>query len=300
MRTEATDFFSDGLKLGAEFHWPDEASVAPQPMVIACSGFTGLRHIHPARFARHLTERGLACFGFDYRGFADSEGPRNRVLLEEQVRDIIHAVGFVSGDDRVDASRIILLGWGMGAGLVIDAARGLPGVIGIVAANGFYNGARVQRAHRGEEGYRAFVVRVDEERRRRCRSGQAEQTDPFDIYPLDAQSRTYVDDVLRKTPGYEADAYSFELAESLLRWDVEAPAREMKVPILIAHGDENQLHPVAEAESLHRTYGGPKALFWLAGAGHTEFMHDDDPRFIKLGGRVADWIETRLGGAVDG
>ena len=295
MQTEETHVFSDGLRLGATFYWPDgRDDPTPRPVVIACSGFTGLRHIHPARFARFLTERGHACFGFDYRGFADSEGPRHRVLLEEQVRDVIHAVARASRDGRIDASRIILLGWGMGAGLVLDAARQLPGVIGIIALNGFYDGRRFQAAHRGADGLRHFVDRVTEERCERSRSGTTIEADPFDIYPLDPQSRQYVDEVLRRTEGYQAERYSFELADSLLRWAPEAHAPAMELPLLIGHGDANLLHPVGEAESLHRSYGGPKELYWIEGAGHTEFMHDDDPRFRALAAHVADWIESRL------
>lgn len=295
MQAEETSFYSDGLRLAATYCWPDDHDDAtPSPMIIANSGFTGLRHIHPARFARYLTRRGQPCFGFDYRGFADSEGARHRVLLEEQVRDIIHAAAYVAGDDRVDASQLVLLGWGMGAGLVLDAARHHPGIIGIIAINGFYDGSRVQRAHRGEAGYRAFCNRVDAERRQRSRTGTAETTDPFDLYPLDRQSRTYVDDVLRKTPGYQAELYSFELADSLLRWDPLAYADQMHLPVLIAHGSQNRLHPVEEAQSLHDAYAGPKELYWIEGAGHTEFMHDDDPTFQALGSRVADWIDKQL------
>lgn len=295
MRTEHTHFRSDGLKLAASYWWPDESDPdQPRPIVIANSGFTGLRNIHPERFARYLTARGWPCFGFDYRGFAESEGKRNRVLLEEQVRDIVHATAFVSGDDRVDPSRIILLGWGMGAGLVIDAARSLRGIFGLVAVNGFYNGCRVQRAHRGEEGFRDFLNRVERERRQRARSGQAMEVDPFEIYPLDAESRQYVDAVLRRTPGYQAERYSFELADSLLRWDVESVARDVSCPLLIAHGERNLLHPTGEAESLYQAYGGPKELYWIEGAGHTEFMHDDDPKFLALAEHVTRWIEMRV------
>ncbi|MGD2109406.1 MAG: alpha/beta hydrolase [Phycisphaerae bacterium] len=296
MRTEETNFFSDGWRLGAGFFWPDDFDVTtPQPMVIACSGFTGLRHIHPARFARYLTGCNQPCFGFDYRGFADSDGPRHRVLLEEQVRDIIHATAYVSVDERVDASQLILLGWGMGAGLVLDAARQLSGLVGIIVINGFYDGRRVQLHHRGDVGLREFCQRVDEDRQNRSRSGASTEVDPFEIYPLDPQSSQYVDTVLRQTPGYSAAAYSFELADSLLRWVPEAYADRMHRPLLIAHGDRNRLHPPSEAESLYGVYGGPKELFWIEGAGHTEFMHDDDPKFQALGARIAGWIESRLG-----
>jgi pimeloyl-ACP methyl ester carboxylesterase len=295
MQTEETQFYSDGLKLGASFYWPDDFDAAtPRPMVIACSGFTGLRHIHPARFARYLTRHGQPCFSFDYRGFADSQGARYRVLFEEQVRDIIHAVAYVGGDERVDASRLILLGWGMGAGMVLDAARHLPGIVGLIAVNGSYDGPRVQLYHRGEAAYRDFCLRVHEERRRRAQSGIADEADPFEIYPLDPLSRDYVDAVLRRTPGYQAERYSFELADSLLRWVPEAYADRMHIPLLLAHGERNELHPTTEAVALYRVYGGPKEMFWIENAGHTEFMHDDDARFQALGAHIVEWVEARL------
>jgi len=296
MRTEDHSFFSDGLTLRGSFYLPDTRSNDKQPIVIACSGFTGLRHIHPERFGRTLAAHGVPAFGFDYRGFNGSEGTPCRVLLEEQVRDIMHAIGFVMSDARIDETRILLLGWGMGAGLVLDAARCTNVPIGVMAVNGFYNGPRFQEAHRGADGLRAFRDRVNRERSARSRHGDAAQTDPFDIYPLDPQSREYVDNVLRKTPGYEAETYSFELADSLLGWNVEAHAPSMTIPLLVAHGDHNMLHPVREAQQLYDAYGGAKSLYWIEGAGHTEFMHDDDPRYIALGRTLCDWTDDLLAG----
>lgn len=298
MQSENVTFFSDGLKLTGMFFLPDEFDAgSPQPLIVSCSGFTGLCDIHPARFARYLTARGHLCFGFDYRGFADSEGERGRVLLEEQVRDILHAVAFAAADDRVDANRVILLGWGMGAGLVLDAARQLDGVIGVIGANGFYHGDRVQRAHRSDAEYQQFRETIAQERAERARTSKPRTGDPFDIYPLDPQSRTYVDNVLRKNPDYDTQDYSYELADSLLRWNAEAYAPHMDIPLLVAHGDQNKLHPTNEAQSLFDAYAGPKELFWLEGAGHTEFMLDDDPKFQALAGRIEQWVRDRIGSA---
>lgn len=296
MNSEPITFYSDGLKLTGQLFIPedDPPVTTPRPIVIACSGFTGLCHIHPARFARYFTQHGHLCAGFDYRGFADSEGDRGRVLLEEQVRDIMHATACIAGDDRVDADRIVLLGWGMGAGLVIDAARALPGVIGLIAVNGFYVGKRFLREHHDESSFARYVRATDAERTERSRSGRARFVDPFDLYPLDPQSRGYVDAVLRKTVAYEAESYSFELADSLLRWNVEAYVNAMEVPLLVAHGEKNMLHPTREAQALHDQYGGPKSLYWLPGAGHTEFMDDDDPKFQTLASHIEQWIRGRI------
>jgi len=296
MRDEQITFWSDGLKLDGRLFMPDEFDgSAPSPLIMVCPGFTGLCAIHPARFARYLTARGHWCMGFDYRGFAASEGERGRVLLEEQVRDIMHAAAFASADDRVDADRIVLLGWGMGAGLALDAARRLEGIAGVAAVNGFYVGERVQRAHRGDEGYRRFRAAVAAERVGRARTGEAKRGDPFEIYPLDRQSRQYVDAELRRYADYDTEGYSWELADALLGWDVEAHASRMALPLLVAHGDQNKLHPTSEARSLYDAYAGPKQLYWLEGAGHTEFMTDDDPNFQALAGRIEAWIVELVG-----
>lgn len=295
MQTEHVTFYSDGLKLDGAFHLPDEFDDSIEhPLVIPCSGFTGLRQIHPERFARYLTERGHLCFSFDYRGFGASEGVRRRVILEEQVRDVLHAVGYVESDARVNNERLFLLGWGMGAGVVLDAARELLGAIGVICINGFYSGKRVQQSHHTTRGFLEFRDRVRAEYASRARSGQVGWDDPFYYYPLDDDSRHYVEEVLRRQPGYDVEQYSGELADSLLRWYPEAHAPWMRTPLLIAHGTRNALHPFTEAEALFTAYGGPKELYRIEGAGHTEWMFDDNPHFQALSARIDRWLRKWL------
>jgi fermentation-respiration switch protein FrsA (DUF1100 family) len=295
MQTEEVTFYSDGLKLDGAFHLPDDFHPSrPCPLVIPCSGFTGLRQIHPERFARYLTQHGYLCFSFDYRGFGKSEGIRRRVILEEQVRDVLHAVGFAESDPRVRQNRLILLGWGMGAGVVLDAARELLGVIGLIAINGLYSGKRVQESHHTTKGFLEFRDRVRADYSSRAQSGEVRWDDPFYYYPLDEDSRKYVEAELRKHSGYDVETYSGELADSLLRWYPEAHAGYMRTPLLIAHGTRNALHPLGEAEALFSAYGGPKELYWIEGAGHTEWMFDDNPHFRALGARIVRWLEKLL------
>lgn len=295
MKNEEVTFFSDGLKLRGTFHLPDHFDASRRhPLIVPCSGFTGLRHIHPERFARFFTARGCLCFSFDYRGFGDSEGTRRRVVLEEQVRDLLHAIGYADGDPRVDPDRLILLGWGMGAGVVLDAARELLGVVGLIVINGFYNGKRVQQAQRTTAQFFEFRDRVREQYAERARSGEVHWGDPFYYYPLDEQSKEYVESVLKKHKFYDTEHYSAELADSLLRWHPEAYAPHMHTPLFIGHGDRNALHPPTEAQQLFSAYGGPRELYWIEGAGHTEWMHDDHPHFLRLCERLDDWLKRLL------
>jgi uncharacterized protein len=294
MKAEARNFYSDGYVLDGRIYWPDDYSPDGRyPLVIACSGFTGLHQIHPARFARYLTARGYLCFSFDYRGFGDSEGEKMRVILEEQVRDIRSAVATAIALPSVERGNVVLLGWAMGAGLVLDAARELPGVSGLCCLNGLYDGADFQRWHRGEEGLAQLRSDIEDEGRRRAHTGKLRWVDPFTIYPLDPVTESYVTGTLHTFDAYDASACSFELAESLLRWSVLPQAPQMNLPLFLAHGEDNKLHPPHQASALADAYGGPVQVEWLAKAGHTEWMEDDHPTFRDLCDRLHSWLEAR-------
>lgn len=285
-------FYSDGLRLEGAFYLPEGDGDDARPLVVPCSGFTGYRRIHPERFARALTARGYRCFAFDYRGHGPSEGVQHRVLLEEQVRDIRHAAAFAGSDDLAGGRDVVLLGWGMGGGMVLDAARGLADLCGIVCVNGFYDALRVQRAVRGDQQWSEFSAWLQRERRAATRSPEPRYADPFWIYPLDDASRVYVDSVLRRVEGYEWREVQTVMADSLLSF---APLYHLDhlrgVPALIAHGDRNVLHPVEQARSLYERYPGSKELYWIEGGGHTEWMADDNPLFRALASRIADWLD---------
>jgi pimeloyl-ACP methyl ester carboxylesterase len=266
------------------------------PIVIVCSGFTGQKNIHPERYARAFTPKGFTVFGFDYRGFGESEGIRERVILEEQVRDIANAVAIVRERADREGRKVVLAGWGMAGGLILDAYRICEDQVdALVSMNGFFDAVRVQKALRGEHGWKAFRQFMAEERLRLAAGGEPKGIDPFDIYPLDPVSRDYVFSELVKAPGYGVTS-SFDFADSLISFKPEAHLDERfaSVPMLIAHGAENDLHPVTEPKALYAAYPGPKELFLLAGGGHTEWMLDDNPKFIEFSCHIAQWIKTNV------
>lgn len=286
MRQDDTAFFSDGLRLDASFFLPDDKP-GDSGTLLACSGFTGLKAIHPSRFSRAFTARGWRCFGFDYRGFGASQGNPGQVVLDEQIRDMASAVTFVRS--RCPGP-VYLLGWGMGAGLALEAAQLAP-VEGLICLNGFYDGRRVQREVRGAKAYEEFLEWLDAERRQAVENAQRKLYDPFDLYPLDPLTRTYVDGELRRYEGYGGE-FDLVLAESLLTFRPEANLEELAgTPLYIAHGTENGIHPAGEARSLLARYPGPRRMNWLEGANHTEWMYDDDPRFCDLIEDMAGWLK---------
>ena len=95
---------------------------------------------------RFFTRLGYPCFAFDYRGFEASEGTvakvefsskapyirflishvhpptgeRKKVLLEEQIEDIVNAVSFCHAHPKTKGHPIILMGWGMAGGMILE------------------------------------------------------------------------------------------------------------------------------------------------------------------------------------
>src|SRR5215211_4680651 len=122
MDIRSVSFESSGLRLDGDLHSPERSADERLPGVVVCSGYQGLKDIHPARFARSLVPAGFLCLGFDYRGFGKSEGRQGRLFPQEQVEDTLAAVGFLASAPEVDSARIALVGWGLGGGIVIAAA----------------------------------------------------------------------------------------------------------------------------------------------------------------------------------
>ncbi|HEX8789590.1 MAG TPA: alpha/beta hydrolase [Polyangiaceae bacterium] len=293
MREEKVAFYSDGLKLDGSIYRggsPDESL----PVVITCSGFQGFNATHPVRFARALTPRGYTCFGFDYRGFAASEGARGAVHVEEQIRDIANAVRHVRS--VLAPRKLVLSGWAMGGALVLEASRITDGIDALVVMNAIADAVRVQRAVRGEDGYRAFRTWLDAERARLVAGGERRLVEPFEIYPLDPETKGYCDDVLARNPEFGRLVYP-SFADSLLALAPESRLDHLaRTPLFLAHGDRNALHPPAEARSLLARYPGPKHAHWVPDAGHTEWMLDDDPKFVALVDALDAWMRSILPG----
>ncbi len=293
MIEEELNFYSDQYRLNGSFYHPEGGSDMHAPLVLICSGLLGLKSVHPARFARALTAKGFSCFGFDYRGLGKSEGPRGQVLLEEQVRDIVNAAELVRARHQ-GSGPIAMLGWGLAGGLVLEAARSVATLSALVSVNGLYNGQRQQQAVRGPADWKKFQEWVRVESMRARRTGTARSVNPFSIYPLDSETEAYVDKEFCDREGFGGNVKML-LAESLLRFAPEPRLGHLKkIPILIAHGEKNKLHPAEEARSLHRVYPGPKELYWIEGAGHTEWMQDDHPTYRALIDKLAAWFRSSM------
>lgn len=293
-------FFSSGLRLDADLHLPDDGgSGAPYPVVVVCSGYQGQKVIHPERFARALNPLGYAVLAFDYRGFGLSEGERGRLIPQEWAEDVRAGVDRLSGVAGVDLSRLALVGWGLGGGVVVAEVAEDPRVRAVVCLNGVADGTRSTRNMHDEQSWSSLLERIEADRADRTERGRSEIADPWDIVRLNLDDRTddYVGEELYKAPGF-GSGVTLESADFLLRFSPEKVAAAVAPrPLLIVHGAENELHKPVEAQSMYDHAAEPKRLEMLPGRGHTEWMFDDDPTFKHLVQMLNEFLVESFGTA---
>jgi alpha-beta hydrolase superfamily lysophospholipase len=293
---EPIRFFSDGERLDGElWHPPSSASA----VVVACSGYLGLKGLQPARFARALVPRGYACLCFDYRGFGFSDGERGRVIPGEQVEDIRAAVDYLCSRDDTAASPLVLLGWGLGGALVIAEAAHDSRVAAVVALNAIADGYRTTRALHDDSSWASLMERLERDRAERLRFGRSGLIPAFEVVRLEGPTRAYVETELAKAAGYGFPV-TCHASEHLLRFSVEHLVGQIAPrPLFLAHGAANDLYSSEEAERLYRLAGEPRELHLLDGAGHSEWMHDDHQTFQQLIGFITGFLQRSLGGSAD-
>ncbi|MGG1573195.1 alpha/beta hydrolase [Fictibacillus sp. NRS-1165] len=288
-------FYSEGFKLDGTLYLPDDYKPGEKrPAIIPNSGYQGINEFYPKLFARNLTEAGYVCLGFDYRSFAKSEGEEGRVILDEQVEDIQNAITFLSLQDEVDPERIGLIGWAMGASNVVRVTAIDKRVKAVAALNGFYDGERWLRSIHSYVEWNEILKVVEEDRNHRVLTGKSKLVDAFAHYPLDPATADYVDKELRVFSAFGHQVV-LQFTDSMISLKAEAAAKDVKVPLFIAHGKENLLHPVDEAYSLYEAANEPKQLYIIDGK-HNDFMYHEHEVFQELIDQLKTFFNENLAG----
>ncbi|PMC37851.1 alpha/beta hydrolase [Bacillus sp. UMB0899] len=296
MQEKKIEFYSDGLKLKGSFYYPEQFDEAKKyPALIINSGYQGFNEFYPKLFAENLTKKGYLCFGFDYRGFADSEGEKGRVLLEEQVRDIQHAISYISTNENVDTNNIGLIGWGMGACNVVHVAAKDKRVKAVAGLNGFYNGERWLKSIHTYVEFVEIEKTLEEDRQLRATTGKSQLAPTFIHYPLDPATKDYVENELSSVYGFGHETQLL-FTDSILETNAEDIVDKISpVPLFIGHGRDNLLHPNAESVSLYQKASSPKTFYWIDGK-HNDFMFGDHPEFLRLNNKLDEFFKNILVG----
>jgi uncharacterized protein len=269
MEKEAT-FYSAGFKLFGTFYFPDNLRPGEKlPTVLCCHGLRANRKVILPDFARAFNKRGYAAFIFDYRGFGESEGQKNRLISRERDEDIINATTFLNLQPEIDAARIALFGISYGGANVVSAGAADPRTKAVVSVVGFGDGDRWLRNSRRLWEYWALRKRIDKDRERRVLTGSSEYVDTYEILvPTPAEEKFY-------SGGGQIAALKTELpletADDILSYKPEAVAHLIAPrPLLVIGAELDYLTGFEECVSLYEKAREPKQLHILPGISHYE------------------------------
>lgn len=131
------DVVSEGSHLYGEIMWPDGSFAEGRPCVIVFHGYPGSARNDDISHA--LCRMGCVVMSPHHRGAWGSEG---KYLLSHCIEDAVNVAEYARSKEfceryRVDAGKIFLLGHSMGGCTVLNAAKKLPWLRGVVALTPF-------------------------------------------------------------------------------------------------------------------------------------------------------------------
>jgi len=246
-------FESEHLRLLGELHLP--ASTGPYPALCICHGIPAVPYNaqDPGYhdLAARLAGSGFVTLLFFFRGAGLSEGDFD---MAGWSRDIDAAVTFLAGLPEVDTSRLFLMGFSGGAAAGIHRAAHDPRIAGVVS----------------------------------CAS-PAHFADLLDGDGLNACLARWREIGIIRTPGFPADVERW-----LVGFREVAPqdhiGRIAPRPVLLLHGDADEVVPVAHARMLHAAAREPKQLTVLPGGAH-RLRVDEIAMSTAL-----EWLRTHAAG----
>jgi uncharacterized protein len=268
---ETVRFASDGLKLSAVLHVPDDRKAGERrPAIIMMHGFGANKTGGPEWICRQFEQWGYVALRFDYRGCGESEGTRGRVIPEEEVADARNAVTYLESRPEVDAAAIALCGSSLGGGVAVQAAGLDQRVAAVIVENGVANGERMIRGMHTPESWQAFRDLVQKGIRHREQTGTSLMIHRFDLFEMPKALQVNL------TSNESLMQFTAETALGFLMFRPEEyAARVSPRPMLILHSATDKVTNYEEAFSFVRLGRPPVELHLLDGVDHFMFVNAD-------------------------
>ncbi|MBI2545512.1 MAG: prolyl oligopeptidase family serine peptidase [Candidatus Aenigmarchaeota archaeon] len=248
---------SRGLKLAGIIDRPDNIQTS-LPAVVICHGFTGFKEFKPLHnLAKTFAENSFVALRFDFSDcIGESEGKCEDMMLSHQVNDLLSAVNFLEDMDYVDKSKIGVTGHSLG------------GLTAIVATN---TDRRIK-----------LLVPI---------SAPA-KVEWQNLFNEDA-IKSWVQQGSIEYPTYKRGHVKLHhtFIEDLKEYDGTELIKNVKVPVRIIHGNNDEVVPVKNAHSLFENANEPKDLQIIEDADH---MFLKDEHLNKMSEKSLEWFKTYL------
>jgi alpha-beta hydrolase superfamily lysophospholipase len=272
---------------------PDDlAQGESRAAVLLCHGYTGVKDLYLPDNAASLNQAGYVAMTFDYKGWGDSEGTRNRLAPYSRVMDVQAAMTYLGCQPEVDEERIGLYGTSYGGatvswvGAVDQRAKCIVSVVGVG------HGARwMSRVRRVDEWF-DLLERSAEDRVKRATTGELEYVDRSDILLPDRQSAELAAAARRNNPA-AVGTIPIEYVDDTIGFNPEWIVDKISPrPILFITSDNDRLVLPEESEQLYAHAKDPKKLVMLKGYGHYEVYNE--PAFSEVMAPTLDWFRQYL------
>ena len=257
--------------------WTPE--VTPRGVVVLCHGYAE----HARRYdhvAQRFGESGLITYALDHRGHGRSGGKRVYLRDLSEYTDDFHTLVGIAAKDHPDLKRIVL-GHSMGGGIVFAYGVEHPDDYTAMVLSG-----PVVDAQASVSPVMAFVANV---------LGKIMPGLPVEELPTDAVSRDPA-----VVAAYNADPMVHHgklpagIGKALLSVGETMPRRAaaLTAPLLVVHGEQDKLVPVAGSHHLMECVASEDAHLKV----YPELYHEvfNEPERAVVLDDVASWIEAKL------
>jgi uncharacterized protein len=281
---ERLTFDSDGLKLSAIVHVPDDIRPGERrPAVMVLHGFGSKKEstncIGPCEM---LTGWGYVTIRFDFRGCGESEGEYGRLICLEQVSDTSNALSYLQSRADVDPDRIAALGSSFGAAVAVYTGGVDKRVAAVISSGGWGDGERKFRGqHIGAEAWTKFTDMLEANRAHKEKTGQSMMVKRWDIVPIPEHLRANLAaNSHMDFPGDTAQSMFDFVADDVVG-DI-APR-----PLLLLHSSVDSVTPTEQSIEMFKRAGQPTDLHLTADTDHFMFA-EGNVRVVSL---LKDWLD---------
>jgi fermentation-respiration switch protein FrsA (DUF1100 family) len=258
MQPRTVHFHSDGLKLEGDFLLPEgvgEGSAVPG--IVLCPGFGAVRQNDLPGYAAYFAQAGYAALWLDYRGYGGSEGAAERLMAQEQVRDVRAALTWLGLQSEVDAARLGVWGTSGGAAHAIQVAGVDERVRCAVAQVGHGDGRQLIAGHKGAEELEALMERIRQDREQRVLTGQTGRMRVIDLIS-DPATRGFVLSVAKTDPSI-ITYLTVESAEAAMEYrPMDTVHRIAPRALMLIAAEKDKICPPAAYRELYERAGEPK------------------------------------------
>ncbi len=287
MKSAPAQFYSEGQLLQALWRTPDDAG-GPLPVIVQGPGWLGLKDAKLyERYHTAFTAAGFGVLVIDYRGFGDSDGPRDVLSPQGQLADLINAVTYLTTRDDVDADAIGVFGTGgTGGGNAVLLADADPRIRAAVSQVPVADGADWLHRMRAEHEWLAFLAALDEDRKLRVRTGAGRLVAPRTeiMIPTPERTKTTVKaDVDDRIPAL----VTLASAEAILGYRPIDAAARLRTPLMVIGVEGDATTPTDHAVQLYEAARGPKTLIMQR---HTTHYAAYDRYWEQVTPRMVGWF----------